>query len=271
MLGASGIVAAAVVARWRLWRCPKDALGGIPRDPAIGALGLMVALVLGSLGAAAASQLGPEDPIYARLLGGATGNLLQVLLFVAFAHSALMVPAGKPVPSHRAIVAGLVGAVIVIPIVALLAIAVNAMLVALGRPPAPETAHETLRILVDRRDALLTILTLGHVALLVPAAEEAIWRGMLQPAMRRAGLGGLASVAATSLLFAAVHWSVIPPDGRPAGLAMLVVLSMALGILRERTGSLAAPIALHGAFNALNVGLALLSTAGPANPVSSTP
>ena len=260
-----------MVVRWKLWRCPKEALGRIPRDPAIGALGLMVALVLGSIGAAATAQFGPDDAVYARLLAGVAGNILQVLLFVAFANSTFMVAAGKPVPPHRAILTGLAGAVLSIPIVALFAIAVNAMLAAFGRPPAPEVAHETLRILVERRDAILTILTLGHVALLVPAAEEAIWRGMLQPSMRRAGLGGLASVAATSLLFTAVHWTVIPPDGRPVGLAMLVVLSMALGILRERTGSLLAPIALHGAFNALNIALALLSTAGAANPVSSTP
>jgi uncharacterized protein len=268
-LAATGVAAAAAVARWRLWRCPKDALGGLPRDPAVGALALMVALVLGSLGAATAAQYGPADAVYARLLGGVAGNILQLLLFAAFAHSALMVAAGKPEPAQRAISAGLVGAALAIPIVALLAIAVNALLVALGWPPAPEAAHETLRILVERRDPLLTALTLAHVAILVPAAEEAMWRGILQPSMRRAGLGGLASAAATSLLFAAVHWSVIPPEGRPAGLAMLVALSMALGILRERTGSLLAPIALHAAFNALNVAVALASA--PANPVSSAP
>lgn len=268
-LGAVGVLAAAAVVRWRLWRCPAHALGGLPRDPAVGALGFMMGLVLGAIGASAVAQLGPADADYARLAGGAAGNLLQLALFVAFAHSALMVPAGMAAAPRSAVAQGLAATVLVIPVVALLAIGANAALVALGRPPAPQTAHETLRILVERRETLLTALTLAHVALLVPAAEEAMWRGFLQPAMRRTGLGGLAASAATSLLFAAVHWSVIPPDGRAVGLSMLVALSLALGVLRERTGSILAPLALHAAFNALNVLVALASA--PANPVSSAP
>ena len=113
---------------------------------------------------------------------------------------------------------------------------------------------------------MLTTLTLAHVAVLVAVSEEALWRGLLQPAMRCAGLGAAGAVAATAVLFTLIHWTVIPADGRIAGLAMLFVLACALGILRERTGGLVAPITLHALFNAANVAIALAQ-----NPVSSTP
>ena len=61
----------------------------------------------------------------------------------------------------------------------------------------------------------------------------------------------------TAVLFTAIHWTMIPPEGRAAGLPMLAALGFALGILRERTGGILAPTVLHAAFNALNVGITL--------------
>ena len=46
-------------------------------------------------------------------------------------------------------------------------------------------------------------------------------------------------------------------DGRAAGLIMLFVLGIALGMLRERTGGVLASVVLHGVFNAANVALVL--------------
>jgi membrane protease YdiL (CAAX protease family) len=53
----------------------------------------------------------------------------------------------------------------------------------------------------------------------------------------------------------------MPPESRVAGLAMLVTLGLALGLLRERTGGILAPIALHALFNAWNVALTLARSA----------
>ena len=91
----------------------------------------------------------------------------------------------------------------------------------------------------------------------MPLAEEAGWRGLLQPSIRRAGLGAVAASIATALLFAGIHWTMIPPEGRAAGLPMLATLGFALGMLRERTGGVLAPTMLHAAFNALNVWMTL--------------
>jgi membrane protease YdiL (CAAX protease family) len=49
----------------------------------------------------------------------------------------------------------------------------------------------------------------------------------------------------------------LPADGRVTGLSMLFTLSMAMGILRERTGGIVAPITVHALFNAVNVAVAL--------------
>ena len=132
-------------------------------------------------------------------------------------------------------------------------------------PRAPKASHATLALLVERRDPLLTSLTLAHVALLVPLAEELLWRGMVQPALR-ALAGPWAAIGATTTLFVLIHWSAIAPEGRAAGLGMIAVLAVGLGVLRERTGSVTAPVLLHALFNAANVAIALSE-----KPVSSTP
>lgn len=274
LVGVLAVGAITAIVGKGLWKCPAQPIGRIPRDPAIGGLAMMIALIIGSVAGAgaagAAASMGINDEAYARLAAGVAGNMVQV----AIALLALQVvtqcngttPAAKPA---RAIGAGVLAFLLVAPVVAGVSIAINAMLVALGFPKAPETSHETLRILIERHDTLLSVLTLAHVALLVPIAEEALWRGLLQPSLRRAGLGGFEAVLATATLFALIHWSVVPAEGRAAGLAMLFTLALALGILRERTGGIIAPIALHALFNAANVALALASAANV--PVSSPP
>ena len=274
LVGVLAVGAITAIVGKGLWKCPAQPIGRIPRDPAIGGLAMMIALIIGSVAGAgaagAAASMGIDDEAYARLAAGVAGNMVQV----AIALLALQVvtqcngttPAAKPA---RAIGAGVLAFLLVAPVVAGVSIAINAMLVALGFPKAPETSHETLRILIERHDTLLSVLTLAHVALLVPIAEEALWRGLLQPSLRRAGLGGFEAVLATATLFALIHWSVVPAEGRAAGLAMLFTLALALGILRERTGGIIAPIALHALFNAANVALALASAANV--PVSSPP
>ena len=274
LVGVLAVGAITAIVGKGLWKCPAQPIGRVPRDPAIGGLAMMIALVIGSVAGAgaagAAASMGINDEAYARLAAGVAGNMVQV----AIALLALQVvtqcngttQAAKP---PRAIGAGVLAFLLVAPVVAGVSIAINAMLVALGFPKAPETSHETLRILIERHDTLLSVLTLAHVALLVPIAEEALWRGLLQPSLRRAGLGGFEAVLATATLFALIHWSVVPAEGRAAGLAMLFTLALALGILRERTGGIIAPIALHALFNAANVALALASAADV--PVSSPP
>jgi len=252
------VIAILLIGRFRLWKCPAEPSGVQPRDPAFGAAAMVLFVLAGGLGAAAGAGLGIADDAYAREARGALGNILQIAVVVLAARTALFVAAErKPASAAKAMGIGVLAFMLVMPIVMALAMAINSLLVKLGYPAAPQASHETLAILLERKDPWLSTLTFAHVTLLVPIAEEGGWRGLLQPSFRRAGLSGLASACLTSLLFAAVHWTMLPADGRVTGLSMLFTLSMAMGILRERTGGIVAPITVHALFNAVNVAVAL--------------
>ncbi len=88
-------------------------------------------------------------------------------------------------------------------------------------------------------------ITLGAAAiLLAPVAEEALFRGILYPAVKQAGFPRLA-LWGTAVLFAAVHMNLVT-------FAPLTVLALVLTALYERTNNLLAPITAHALFNALN-------------------
>ncbi len=259
---ALGAAAVLVVFRKRLWRTNEIASGRLPRDPVLGALCMLGFIVVGALGVTIASGLAPKSADathYARLILGVGKNLAEVAFAVALLASPLFWTAPRQKASiATAIREGFVGFLLAMPIVTALAMVLNAIALVLGQPTPPQVTHETLALLLEKQDALFTALTLAHVVILVPLAEEAGFRGILQGAMRRAGLGGLASALATSALFTLVHWSVLAPEGRIAGLAMLFVLGTILGVLRDRTGGILAPVLLHALFNAANVGIAFL-------------
>jgi len=262
-------VAAAAVVVLMLRRLRDGPSGPMPRDPALGALAMIFFITAGSLGAILAGGLGfGGDAEYARLARGTAGNLLQAACAFVFLISPLYTLGPRPpTPAMRAIGEGVVSFLLVMPLVAVVAILVKLLLVLVGQPPPPPVSHVTLELVRAKNDVAFTIATLLQVAIIVPVAEEAGWRGLLQPAIR-SGISALlgdgrppgrlvpiGSVVATSVLFTAVHWEALPADGRPAGLAMLFVLGIVLGGLRERTGGLAAPIVLHALFNAANLGL----------------
>jgi membrane protease YdiL (CAAX protease family) len=212
------------------------------------------------VGAAAGAGLGIADDAYAREARGALGNILQIAVVMLAARTALFVAAErKPASAAKAMGIGVLAFMLAMPIVMALAMAINSLLVKLGYPAAPQASHETLAILLERKDPWLSTLTFAHVTLLVPIAEEGGWRGLLQPSFRRAGLSGLASACLTSLLFAAVHWTMLPADGRVTGLSMLFTLSMAMGILRERTGGIVAPITVQGSVAFMTLPAVLIS------------
>ncbi|MFZ9915533.1 MAG: CPBP family intramembrane glutamic endopeptidase [Phycisphaerales bacterium] len=241
---------------------PREPAGRLPRDPVLGALSMLGYIVIGAvgatIGASVVSAAGIGDEAWARLVRGVSANALQLGAVVLIIASPLFIDAPRrAMRAGPAAVAGILSLLLAAPVVLASALVVQALLTFLGHPPAPEVSHETLAILRAKDDALFTALTLAQVAVLVPFAEEAAWRGLMQPAMRRAGLPALASAVATAVLFALVHWSVLSPDGRITGLTMLFLLGTALGLLREHTGGILAPAVAHGLFNAANVGLAM--------------
>lgn len=85
----------------------------------------------------------------------------------------------------------------------------------------------------------------GAVAIgLAPIAEEVLFRGILYPAIKQAGYPR-AALWGTSLFFALTHANLMT-------FVPLTFLALTLTWLYERTDNLAAPIAAHATFNAVN-------------------
>jgi len=80
--------------------------------------------------------------------------------------------------------------------------------------------------------------------LLVPVAEEILFRGIIYPWIKQRGFPRLALVG-TSLLFAAMHLNLVT-------FIPLFVLALVLTFLYEWTNNLLAPITAHALFNGLN-------------------
>jgi membrane protease YdiL (CAAX protease family) len=96
--------------------------------------------------------------------------------------------------------------------------------------------------------------------LIVPVAEETLFRGILYPSIKQNGFPRTA-LWVTSLLFAALHFNLL-------SFVPLTVFSLLLIFLYEKTGSLWASITAHSLFNFANFLFATLATrAGHTMPV----
>lgn len=88
----------------------------------------------------------------------------------------------------------------------------------------------------------LFILTLFKSALLAPVLEELFFRGYLQGALARFGKGR--AIVVSSLVFALSHGLSL------SAFLPRVLLGLLFGLMMDRTGSLLAPMLLHGCYNA---------------------
>lgn len=93
----------------------------------------------------------------------------------------------------------------------------------------------------------LAVIVVAVVA--APVTEELIFRGCLY-GVARTWLGRVPAFFLTSVLFALIHWHAPSLPG-------LTLVGLALVLVYERCGSLWAPVAMHAAFNALNIAAAI--------------
>lgn len=144
-----------------------------------------------------------------------------------------------------------VGAVVflgVLPLVSLTA-TISALLAEWLGGPVDPLAHDTLRQLREGAPAGAVALTVLAVVVAAPIAEELLYRGFIQTALKEAGMGPIVGTLAASLLFVAIHATVLDAAMMPA----LFVLSMVLGLSFEKTGRIGTPIVAHALFNAFNL------------------
>lgn len=109
--------------------------------------------------------------------------------------------------------------------------------------------QEAVAPMASGRAAALFLPVLLKSALLAPLCEEAFFRGYLLGAL--APYGRRAAVLATALLFALMHMG--------QGMLPCALLGVLLGALTLRTGSLLAPLLVHGCYN---LAIVLISFSG---------
>ncbi len=148
--------------------------------------------------------------------------------------------------TSRAMGHGLLGYMAVFPWVMGLLWLIGLVCQWLGVEPPVEPIHELL--FLEQRP-LMVALTLVLACVVGPIAEELFFRGLLFGAMRTRMSRVWASLA-TGSLFAAVHTN-------PVGFLPILLLGWLLADLYERTGSLAAPIAVHIVHNTLLISVGL--------------
>jgi membrane protease YdiL (CAAX protease family) len=190
-------------------------------------------------------------------------SVLGVLIAVFFFQGATLVWAKSFLREHevgwaeafglnnrpgRALLMGVATAIVVLPVAWGLQMLFGALL-------------EQVRIVPEEQQTILVLrateqwtgrFAMGFVAiLLVPAAEEILFRGILYPAICRRGYQRLGWYG-TSILFAAIHFNLV-------SLVPLTVLALCLVWIYEKCGNLLASITAHSLFNAVNFAFLLWS------------
>ncbi len=120
----------------------------------------------------------------------------------------------------------------------------------------PRIAHDTLATIAENASNHWVWLLIFGVVVLVPIAEELVFRMGLQSGLLRMTGSPWIAVLLTSVVFTLAHVAVIPAGSWHA-YAQLFVLSVAIGISYERTKSLGVPIAMHMLFNGLTIALTI--------------
>ena len=111
------------------------------------------------------------------------------------------------------------------------------------------------KVIVDGpTDYVLVGTIVANLVLLAPVAEELLFRGWLYTALR-ARLGFIWSFTITAALFAAMHW-----DANHRHMLLVLPLAVALGVLREVTGSIKPTILLHAVYNLIIIAITLAQT-----------
>jgi membrane protease YdiL (CAAX protease family) len=137
---------------------------------------------------------------------------------------------------------GLLGALLQVPVLPLL---YWPILTLLDRDPGE--LSEPAEALTDRADSPISVLLLVLiVGLGAPIIEEIFYRGLFMGALRKRGMGPVATIGISSVVFGLSH-------GQLLQLPALVLAGVLFGVLAHRAGRLGPAIAAHVAFNMVTV------------------
>ncbi len=99
------------------------------------------------------------------------------------------------------------------------------------------------KLMIMPKDVVGLLITFALAVIVGPLCEELIFRGWIYTALRQR-MGFVATLLISSVLFAAAHW-----EGTHLYALAVFPLSLMLGYLRERTGSVCATAVFHGLYN----------------------
>lgn len=185
---------------------------------------------------------------------------LAACWFAPLRRAGLRAGPGDPIPAG---VASALGFPIILAVSAAAFLAAT-MLSELTGAPAPERiAHDSLRSVLEPREGVSPALRVGVLAIqavvLAPVFEELVYRLCLHSALVAAFRRTWPAVVLSSGIFALVHLASVPLHALP----VLFAVGALCAVVFERTGRIGPAILVHAAFNALNLGFALLRAAAP--------
>jgi membrane protease YdiL (CAAX protease family) len=176
----------------------------------------------------------------------------------------LAVMAARAAPQSGLKVSWIDGAVgvglllIVLPLVLLVGDLASMIHQSLANEGASRIAHPLLRTMVDNATDPWTWVLIGAAVLGAPIVEEIVYRGFVQSGLLRLTGHAWVSLIVTAVIFGAVHTLGAPEGASPWYAAVQVgVLGLCCGAAFERTKRIGVPIAMHAAFNAANVAVAM--------------
>lgn len=147
----------------------------------------------------------------------------------------------------RFLAAGAVTYVGILPLVFFASLVYQVVLSSKGYP---SHLQDVALLLSGQYSLWVRLYMIAFAVVVAPVFEETIFRGIALPLLsRRFGTG--AGVFLSSLLFSAIHFHV-------PSLVPLFILATGFSLAYIYTGSLWTPIAMHGLFNGINLGLLLL-------------
>lgn len=107
--------------------------------------------------------------------------------------------------------------------------------------------HQVVIEQLTHEQSPLAVVFMTVAALVVaPLCEETLFRGFLQPLLRR-WLGTVPGIVLTAIVFSLLH------DPFPSAPVLIFPLALALGYLYHRTQRLAAPVMLHALHNLITL------------------
>jgi len=252
-----------LVALLRAWWIPPDYGPSWPARPEV-LIGTWVVLLLAGMAAGLLAHNFLQERSDLMQQGGAMVAiyLIDAVIIGAFLiylsrqrHQVAREGTPRQIAPSKAVVWGVLGFLVAFPIAQSVGVVVG-QLQNLFLGVAPDVlAHETLQSLRRSPGDPWAIVIMVLVVVAAPIVEEFSYRGLVQQSFRGLGANRSIAIVLTSLLFVFMHVPALPNASIAAAIATLLVLSLVLGWLYERTGRLLVPIIAHALFNAVNLAL----------------